>query len=837
MKKKSFRLWTVLLSVFLMVTILPAVVYAGSGEPIEVVTQPTRVSGYAGEQKTMSVSATGVTSYHWQRRADGGEWSYISETNVNYSGAKTDSLTIKINKTTASFYYRCVLKNSTRSATSKSANVTLFLPPVITSQPKNISGYAGDQKSMSITDTGATAYQWQRSADGSSWSNIGASNVNYSGIKTNTLSIKINATTADFAYRCVAKNGDGSVASEAATILLFQPPVISSQPKNISGYSGEQKTMKISATSATAYQWQRSADGSSWSNIGATNVNYSGIKTNTLSIKINSTTSDFAYRCVAKNEDGSVESEAATITLFQLPTISSQPKNISGYSGDQKSMSISASNATSYQWQRSTDGVAWVNIGTTNVNYSGVKTETLTINIGKSTAEYMYRCVAKNSGGSAESRAASITLFQPPVISAQPKDVSGYAGDLKIMSVTVTGADTYQWQRSADGVTWSNIGATNVNYSGIKTENMTIKVSATSEGYLYRCIVKNSDGSVASAPAAVSMIRLPEIITQPATITGYAGDLNNISVVAANAASFQWQRSADGVTWTNIGASNTNYSGIKTDTLTVNLSYTTSLYVYRCVIKNAAGDILESNPAGIDVITVTYDANSGMLLAPDDRLVKTYKMYPSRDQIICASGDWDLFAEREGYTFAGWYYDKACTSQVWNFSPDKDTRIYAKWIKGNAAGVFFDAMGGSIVMGGDLYPVYSTLTERNKPFGHGQTAIKEGYKLVCWCLDMECTQAVEPYDYVVTDDVWFYARWAEAVKVTWNANGGIITEMNSATVVWTVFKDQAMGAEPSVQREGYTFGGWYLDAACTIPVDVYYFFIPTEDVTLYAKWT
>ena len=36
-------------------------------------------------------------------------------------------------------------------------------------------------------------------------------------------------------------------------------------------------------------------------------------------------------------------------------------------------------------------------------------------------------------------------------------------------------------------------------------------------------------------------------------------------------------------------------------------------------------------------------------------------------------------------------------------------------------------------------------------------------------------------------------------------------------------------------REGYTFGGWYLDEECTIPFD---FSTPiTEDITLYAKWT
>ncbi len=51
--------------------------------------------------------------------------------------------------------------------------------------------------------------------------------------------------------------------------------------------------------------------------------------------------------------------------------------------------------------------------------------------------------------------------------------------------------------------------------------------------------------------------------------------------------------------------------------------------------------------------------------------------------------------------------------------------------------------------------------------------------------------------------------------------------------LYAMWETDSISYEPT--REGYSFGGWYLDAECTKKVaNVEY--IPTEDVTLYAKW-
>ncbi len=51
--------------------------------------------------------------------------------------------------------------------------------------------------------------------------------------------------------------------------------------------------------------------------------------------------------------------------------------------------------------------------------------------------------------------------------------------------------------------------------------------------------------------------------------------------------------------------------------------------------------------------------------------------------------------------------------------------------------------------------------------------------------------------------------------------------------LYAIWEKESTSYEPT--REGYSFGGWYLDAECTKKVaNVEY--IPTQDITLYAKW-
>ena len=98
---------------------------------------------------------------------------------------------------------------------------------------------------------------------------------------------------------------------------------------------------------------------------------------------------------------------------------------------------------------------------------------------------------------------------------------------------------------------------------------------------------------------------LPVITSQP-TPQSICENTNGDFTVAASATtpSYQWQRSTDLVTWTNIDiALAANFSGYTTDNLTVINAPIGwgSLYNVRCVITSLAGCIINSNPALLTV--------------------------------------------------------------------------------------------------------------------------------------------------------------------------------------------------------------------------------------------
>ena len=101
-----------------------------------------------------------------------------------------------------------------------------------------------------------------------------------------------------------------------------------------------------------------------------------------------------------------------------------------------------------------------------------------------------------------------------------------------------------------------------------------------------------------------------------------------------------------------------------------------------------------------------------------------------------------------------------------------------------------------------------------------------------WYKDAECTHKWDFSTDTVTADTTLYARWENKLKkVTFEYNG---KGTNNYTV--SVAKGNPVMKPGTPTEEGYKFGGWFKDAACTqewnFATD-----IVTDNITLYAKWT
>lgn len=86
-------------------------------------------------------------------------------------------------------------------------------------------------------------------------------------------------------------------------------PTIISQPSNVTVRDGQQATFTVTTINATSYQWQKSDDGISFSNI-------SGATTNSYTFTtVRSTDNGDKFRCICTNTQGSVTSTSATLTV------------------------------------------------------------------------------------------------------------------------------------------------------------------------------------------------------------------------------------------------------------------------------------------------------------------------------------------------------------------------------------------------------------------------------------------------------------------------------------------------------------------------------------------
>jgi len=90
-------------------------------------------------------------------------------------------------------------------------------------------------------------------------------------------------------------------------------PTVTSQPSSTEVYEGQTATFTVAATGGgLSYQWQKSDNaGVDWSNVsGATSTSY------TTDATVRTTDNNDQYRCVITNSAGTVNSDAATLTVW-----------------------------------------------------------------------------------------------------------------------------------------------------------------------------------------------------------------------------------------------------------------------------------------------------------------------------------------------------------------------------------------------------------------------------------------------------------------------------------------------------------------------------------------
>ena len=170
---------------------------------------------------------------------------------------------------------------------------------------------------------------------------------------------------------------------------------------------------------------------------------------------------------------------------------------------------------------------------------------------------------------------------------------------------------------------------------------------------------------------------------------------------------------------------------------------------------------------------------------------------------------------REGYEFKGWTLNGKDVDDP--FSTDSDVKLVAKW-EGMEFTVNFNSAGG-------------TPSQFKTTFKTGEKTVapaeptKKGFTFVRW-IDADN----KPFVFgnpMPAEDLFLFAEWSEkSYKVTFETDGGKAVDP-------LVLTEGAKFPDVKTTKDNYTFDHWEDKNGSTVKAgDV----LPTQDITLYAKW-
>jgi hypothetical protein len=516
---------------------------AGESAPV-VTTQPVNQTVNPNQTATFAAAASGnpTPTVQWQVSSDNGStWSDIP-------GATSPTYSLTAQAGDSGKQFKAIFTNSGGSVATNAATLTVNTPPIVTTQPSSLTVVAGQTASFTAAASGTPAptVQWEVSSNnGSTWNNIsGATSPNYS----------FTTSSADNGkqFKAIFTNAAGSATTNAAILTVQMPPVITTQPANQTVNAGEiaSFTAAASGSPTPSVQWQLSINnGSSWSNISTAN-------SSTYSFVTSPSDNGNQYRAVFTNSAGSATSNAAILTLYTGPVITTNPTDQTVILGNSVSFAATATGnpSPSVQWQSSSDGTTWSNIpGATSTTYSFTPASG---DNGK-----QFRAIFSNSLGSATTTAATLVVYYGPTITLQPVQQSVIAGEPVTFSAAAEGnsAPTMHWEVSTDNHNWSDL-------PGETSSPLTFTAQSTDDGKYYRAYFVNNVAEVASNSAmlTVSLASVPpSIITNPVSQVVTAGQPVTFTASASGTPTptVQWQVSTDGNIWNDIsGATGISYS-------------------------------------------------------------------------------------------------------------------------------------------------------------------------------------------------------------------------------------------------------------------------------------
>ena len=264
-------------------------------------------------------------------------------------------------------------------------------------------------------------------------------------------------------------------------------------------------------------------------------------------------------------------------------------------------------------------------------------------------------------------------------------------------------------------------------------------------------------------------------------------------------------------------------------------------------IDGVTAEYTDAFPITKDVIITAFATKDGMKDSDTSiasYTVKTYRVtyrseYGTEPDKIMGLKKGDTLTEEQlagitagGYTFSGWYNGENKIEAGYTITCDLE--LTAKW-NANTYTVKFDSNDGSGEMTSQTftYDVEQALT--------ANTFTRDGYAFAGWAITTNGEKVytdrakIKNLTSDMDGEVTLYAQWKPVTyTITYNLNGGINAEDNPAG--YNIETD-TITLSDATQKEGYTFGGWYIDDTFDETKKIVQIAKGTlGDIALYAKW-
>jgi len=253
------------------------------------------------------------------------------------------------------------------------------------------------------------------------------------------------------------------------------------------------------------YRWQyQLRENGPWFNTSSYTTGYNS---DTLTVVAEAKRDGFRYRCRITDASGNKYYSQPAVLDVDIPAQNAfalQPEAKWVMEGNKAVFSVIArGSVASIGWQYQTaPGKAWYN---STAATQGYNTDTLTVNAEAKRNGFSYRCVITDTDGYihiSDEVTLTVTAAQ---FDADPQSVAVAAGEKPVFSAAVSGAYTQiYWQYSKNGgESWY---ASSSSFPGYNTTAMTVEATAARNGFLYRCVIIDANGTrIHSKPAALTV--------------------------------------------------------------------------------------------------------------------------------------------------------------------------------------------------------------------------------------------------------------------------------------------------------------------------------------------